>query len=125
MNYTKWTFGGKSPLYTQLYQKFRYSIFNGQLQPEESVLSIRQMAATLHINVNTVARAYKLLNQDGLVLMPRGRKCYVTPNTSFIQGKRDQEAKVLCCNYIQTMEALGFSKEEALTFIQEYVHDEK
>ncbi len=125
MNYTKWTFGGKSPLYTQLYQKFRYSIFNGQLQPGESVPSIRQMAATLHINVNTVARAYKLLNQDGLVLMPRGRKCYVTPNTSFIQGKRDQEAKVLCCNYIQTMEALGFSKEEALTFIQEYVHDEK
>ncbi len=125
MNYAEWTFGGKRPLYIQLYQKLRYSIFNGQLRPGESVPSIRQMAAALHININTVARAYKLINQDGLVLMPRGRKCYVTPNTAFIQKKRDQEAKVLCCNYICTMGALGFSKEEALTFIQEYGHDEK
>ncbi len=125
MNYTEWTFGGKSPLYIQLYQKLRYSIFNGQLQPGKSVPSIRQMAVALHINVNTVARAYKLINQDGLVLMSRGRKCYVTPNSVFIQEKRVQEAKALCRNYICGMEALGFSKEETLTFIQEYGHDEK
>lgn len=124
MDYAEWTFDGKCPIYTQLYQKLKYGILSGQLPPGGSVPSIRQMAAILHININTVARSYKLISQDGLVIMPRGRMCSITSDTNFIQEKRTQEAKNLCCNYISTMEALGFSKEEARTFIQEYRHYE-
>ena len=124
MDYSKWTFDDKSPIYTQLYQKLNSGILSGRLPPGESIPSIRQMAALLHINSNTVARSYKLISQDGLVIMPRGRKCCVTPDFDFIQEKRAQEVKVICRNYIRAMEALGFSEEEARTLIQEYRHYE-
>ena len=118
MDYTEWTFDGKCPLYTQLYHKLKYDILSGQLPPGEGIPSIRQMVALLHINSNTIARSYKLICQDGLVEMSRGRKCSVTPDTDFIQEKRAQEAKNLCFNYMRTMVALGFSREKAQAFIE-------
>ena len=67
MNYTEWIFNEKSPIYIQLAHKLRYSILGGRLLPGESIPSIRSMADMLHLNVNTVARSYRLLNQEGLI----------------------------------------------------------
>ena len=120
MGYTEWTFDKKYAIYIQLYQKIKYSILSGQLALGESIPSIRQMAATLHINISTVAKAYQLIKHDGLLVTTGDRKNSVTFDSAFVQEKRTQEAEKLCCNYICVMGLMGFSKEETLTFLQKY-----
>ncbi len=120
MNYTEWTFNEKSPIYIQLAHKLRYSILSGRLSPGENILSIHSMAAILHLNVNTVAKSYSLINQEGLIFANRNKKYIVTLDSILVNQKRIQEVQLLCHNYIKAVRELGFSKTEILSFIQEY-----
>ena len=120
MNYTEWTFNEKSPIYIQLAHKLRYSILSGRLTPGENILSINSMAAILHLNVNTVAKSYSLINQEGLIFANRNKKYIVTLDSVLVNQKRIQEVQLLCHNYIRAVRELGFSKTEILSFIQEY-----
>lgn len=120
MNYTEWTFDEKSPIYIQLAHKLKYDILSGKLLPGENIPSIRSMAAMLRLNVNTVARSYRLLNQDGLVYTHRNKKYNVTSDSVLVNQKRLQEVELLCRNYIRAMTGLGFSLKDILSFVQEY-----
>lgn len=120
MNYTEWAFNEESPIYIQLAHKLRYGILSGRLLPGENIPSIRSMAAMLHLNVNTVARSYRLINQDDLIFENRNKKYIVTLDSSLIERKRIQEVQILCHNYIRRMSELGFSKTDTLSFVQEY-----
>lgn len=124
MNYTEWIFNEKSPIYIQLVHKLRYSILGGRLLPGESIPSIRSMAVMLHLNVNTVARSYRLINQDNLIFTQGKRNYCVTLNSTLIQKKRIQEMERICHSFISVMAELGFSKKELLSFIQEHIRSE-
>lgn len=76
MNYTEWTFNEKSPIYIQLAHKLRYSL-SSRILSGDNILSIRSMAAMLHLNVNIVARSYSLTNQNGLISTNRNKKYIV------------------------------------------------
>lgn len=124
MDYTEWTFNEKTPIYIQLTHKLRYSILSSKVLPGENIPSIRSMASILHLNVNTVARSYRLINQDGLIYMQGKRSYRVTLDSALIQTKRIQEIEHLCHNCISMMTELGFSKKEILSFIQKYIRSE-
>lgn len=124
MNYSEWTFNENSPIYIQLCHKPRYSILGGKLLPGETIPSVRNMATMLHLNVNTVAKTYRLINQDDLIFTQGKRNYCVTLDSTLIQKKRIQEIERLCHNYISVMAELGFSKKEILSFIQEYSRSE-
>ena len=124
MNYSEWTFNENSTIYIQLCHKLRYSILGGKLLPGETIPSVRNMATMLHLNVNTVAKTYRLINQDDLIFTQGKRNYCVTLDSTLIQKKRIQEIERLCHNYISVMAELGFSKKEILSFIQEYSRSE-
>lgn len=121
MNYVEWAFHDVSPIYIQLKQKLRWGILSSHMKPGETIPSIREMASILHINPNTVARAYKLIKDEGLIESTKGRICKVISDNVAIQKIRAQEAQTLCCTYIREMMALGFNKEESIAFIKDYV----
>jgi len=96
------------------YKKIRCAIYSGQLSAGEKIPSVREMAKILHINPNTVMRAYKL------IVSYRNGQYSVTTDEQYIANKRVDAAKELCCSYLNNMFALGFSKDEAIRFIQDY-----
>ncbi len=61
------------PIVEQLRGEIRHAIASGQLEPGDPLPTVRQLADDLGINLNTVARAYRLLEDDGLVSSIRGR----------------------------------------------------
>jgi len=61
------------PIVEQVHAEIRQAIAAGLLQPGDSLPTVRQLAQDLGINLNTVARAYRLLESDGLVTSIRGR----------------------------------------------------
>jgi DNA-binding transcriptional regulator YhcF (GntR family) len=61
------------PLIDQVRVGIRQAIATGDLAPGDALPTVRQLAADLGINLNTVARAYRQLESEGLVSTRRGR----------------------------------------------------
>jgi GntR family transcriptional regulator len=61
------------PVFLQLITQIRKAVKDGQLKPGAPLPTIRELAAELQINPNTVAKAYGLLERDA-VIETRGRK---------------------------------------------------
>lgn len=55
------------PIYQQIVEQIRFRIVSGQLGPGDELPTIRGLAESAQVNPNTVARAYRELEQEGLV----------------------------------------------------------
>jgi DNA-binding transcriptional regulator YhcF (GntR family) len=69
------------PLIEQLVRVLRIAIASEELRPGAELPPVRQLASDLDINLNTVARAYRLLQDRGLVHTARGRGTRVSAAT--------------------------------------------
>lgn len=61
----------------QIIEQVRQRIANGELQPGDQLPTVRQLASDLRVNFNTIARAYRMLDEAGLISTQRGRGTYV------------------------------------------------
>ena len=61
------------PIYVQLVRQVKLAIAGGSLAAGDRLPSVRALASSLVINPNTVARAYRMLEQEGLVESAAGR----------------------------------------------------
>lgn len=75
------------PLYEQVKAGLRREIALGALKPGEPLPSIRDLAATLLINPNTVARAYGELERDRLITTRKGKGCFVSEDSRAFPGR--------------------------------------
>jgi len=65
------------PLEEQVTQEIRRALARGEIVPGDNMPSVRQLAGDLGIHWNTVARAYRRLRDEGLLVVGRGRGVYV------------------------------------------------
>ncbi len=65
------------PIYLQIAEAVRAAVAAGVYRPGESLPSLRAMAIRVHVNPNTVQRAYDELERDGLIYSQRGRGLFV------------------------------------------------
>ena len=70
------------PIYRQIIQQVKYLVASGRLSPGEELPPIRNLAKQLLINPNTVARAYRDLESEGIVVSRQGAGTMVNPNGS-------------------------------------------
>ena len=66
------------PIYQQIVSQVKYLVASGRLAPDEELPPIRTLAEQLVINPNTVARAYRELEQAGIVVKKRTTGTYVS-----------------------------------------------
>ena len=65
------------PIYTQIVDNFKSQIAAGILQKEDKLPSVRELAAQLAINPNTIQRAYRELEAAGWIATVPGKGCFV------------------------------------------------
>lgn len=77
---TKWRIDKKNkvPLYLQLKDLIKYYIATGTIQESQQLPGVSALGEELKINFETVRKAYKELEKEGLITMKRGRGTYVT-----------------------------------------------
>ena len=68
------------PIYLQLMEQVKHSIETGALRPGEQLPGIRPLAEELVINPNTVAKAYRELEHDGVIELRHGAGAFVSAN---------------------------------------------
>ena len=64
--------GLNEPVYAQVAHQVRQLIASGALSPGVTLPSVRRLAVDLGVNLNTVARAYRMLEEEGFLII-RGR----------------------------------------------------
>ena len=68
------------PIYLQLMEQVKHSIETGALRPGEQLPGIRPLAEELVINPNTVAKAYRELEHEGVIELRHGAGAFVSSN---------------------------------------------
>ena len=78
------------PIYSQIIDGFREQISEGILKPGEKLPSVRDLAAELAINPNTIQRAYRQLELEGWIVSMQGKGCFVSGEMSIRQRETDR-----------------------------------
>ena len=65
------------PIYVQLRDQIAAAIGRGELKPGDRLPTMREVAVTLSVDLNTVQRAYTALEEEGLLAMVQGRGSFV------------------------------------------------
>lgn len=107
------------PIYLQLMQQVRHAIETGALKPGEQLPSIRPLAEELVINPNTVAKAYRELEHEGVVELRQGAGAFVSAKAATQQDtERLQAAKALVAQGIDRLRARGITDEEIRRLVE-------
>ena len=67
------------PIYEQIKDGIRRLAMTGAAPPDSKIPSVREMAGTLSINPNTISRAYKDLENEGVIYSVPGRGSFIAP----------------------------------------------
>jgi len=99
---------------TQIVEQVQSRVLSGQLRPGDQLPTVRQLAADLRVNFNTVARAYRILDDLGLISTQQGRGTYIWEpgDPGQIQVNREQVLAKLAQHFLSDAAALGFSYDE-------------
>jgi len=110
------------PIYMQLVDRIRQMVARGDLQPGQQLPTMRQLAAGLRINYNTVGRAYMILDQEGIISTQQGRGTFIASRLTEEEVERLRTAKLrgMLGQVLREAIALGYVVPE----ISQAFHDQ-
>lgn len=113
-------FRSEEPIYLQIARQIEELVRGGDLEIGTQLPTVREMATELCINFNTVARAYRLLDEAKLISTQRGRGTYIweNPTEETLLVLKEEALENLLQKFITDTGKLGFSIEEALTVLE-------
>ena len=109
-----------SPIYQQILQYIKRGIIAGTIKNNDELPSRRMLSSLLGVNPNTVQKAYRLLEEEGLIQSHSGAKSYMVLDESAVKRIKQELLENDAQNIIRAMKQMGFSKEEALSVIDKY-----
>ncbi len=104
----------KAPIYIQVEEQIRSFIAAGQLRPGDQLPTIRELAADLRVNYNTIARVYLDLDRDGVISTQRGRGTFVAgvPDEEQMARVRQEKLKSIMYSALDEARTLGYAPGE-------------
>lgn len=113
----------REPIYEQLYNNVIMLMSLGVLEAGQQLPPVRQLASQLGVNPNTVSKAYKNLEKDGIIYSVVGKGSFITPDTNAADGQKREALKVLG-EKIKAALKIGIPKEEIVNLIDEIYNKE-
>jgi GntR family transcriptional regulator len=109
------------PIYTQIVTQIQAQVASGTLQPGDQLPTVRALAEELRVNFNTVARAYRILDEERIISTQQGRGTYITeiPPPKVSEKLRKEALEALAQKYISEAMRLEFSKTEIRQIIND------
>jgi GntR family transcriptional regulator len=102
------------PIYLQLMERVKHAVETGALRPGEQLPGIRPLAEELVINPNTVAKAYRELEHEGVIELRHGAGAFVTANARARKGTTDRlrAAQTVVAAAVERLRARDVTDEE-------------
>jgi len=115
------------PIYTQIVNQIQIQLVNKIIKPGDQLPTVRAMASELRINFNTVARAYRILNEARIISTQQGRGTYITeiPPPEVSEKLRRESLAALTQRFITEAFRLGFSEREVSLMVRDSLKPSK
>ena len=109
------------PIYIQIVNQVQAQVAGGVLKPGDQLPTVRALAEELRVNFNTVARAYRILDEARIISTQQGRGTYITeiPPPKVTEKLRKEALEALTQRYISEAMRLDFSKDEITQIIKD------
>jgi GntR family transcriptional regulator len=102
----------KVPAYLQIVEQVRAMAASGLLRPGDQLPTIRCMAGEAGINFNTVARAYRVLDEAGVISTERGRGTYAVARLPRRRARRARGLDLLVQETLAAAARIGYGPQE-------------
>jgi GntR family transcriptional regulator len=101
------------PIYLQLMEQVKHGVETGALRPGEQLPGIRPLAEELVINPNTVAKAYRELEHDGVIELRHGAGAFVSGNARAKKlTEKFRAGQTIVASAVERLRARGVTDEE-------------
>ncbi len=111
---------GNSPIYMEILMYIKRGAVAGNIRDGDELPSRRILSASLGINPNTVQKAFKLLEDEGLIESRAGAKSCMTINEETIEKLKVELLTDDIRGITRSLKQMAISKEEALGLIDRY-----
>ena len=113
------TFNEKKSIYLQIADKICESILTGEYKEEGRIPSVRETAAEVEVNSNTVMRTYDYLQGQEIIYTQRGYFVSKGAQKAIKQMRKNEFVKETLPDIAHTMKTLGMTPEEVINYINE------
>jgi GntR family transcriptional regulator len=101
------------PVYEQIVRQIHEAVRSGRLKPDTPLPTVRQLAGDLVINRNTVARAYRILEEQGVVLTAGRKGTFIRQDAAREVAKvKTSRAERVVRRVVKTLMGEGLSRKE-------------
>lgn len=108
------------PIYLQILLYIKRGIIAGNICNGDELPSRRVLSALLGVNPNTIQKAYRMLEDEGLIQSVVGSKSCMVLDAEKISQIRAQVLEEDAGNAVQKLKQMGLSKEEVFGLIEKY-----
>jgi len=121
--FTELDFRSHTPIYTQMVDRIKHLIASGVLEPGDQLPTVRQMAAELRVNFNTIARAYRILDEEGVISTQQGRGTYVLEPLPPERASRlrSDALEGMTKSFLEHAHQVGFKPEEVSMLLDKLI----
>lgn len=107
-----------SPLYRQIIRHIQRGLAAGSIRYGDELPSRRTLSALLGVNPNTVQKAYRLLEEEGIITSHTGAKSLVAADARTVEHVRRELLAEEAGALVRAMREMGVDREEALDEIR-------
>ena len=113
------------PVFQQIADEVKSAVARGACVPGETIPSVRQMAAQALVNPNTVARAYRELERDGIVFTRKGLGVFVSEAAAKLSrnGRREELAERFT-EIVAAARRAGLSGKDVQSLLEQAIRTE-
>ena len=105
---------GRGPIYLQIVRFVRRGVVAGTIQDGEEMPSRRAVSALLGVNPNTVQKAYRLLEEEGVLVSRAGARSCVQVDGAHVARIREAFLREEVGDLVSALRQMGVTREEAL-----------
>lgn len=118
-------FNKRDPVYVQVVQHFKEKIVSGHYTPGQEIPSRRELAGKLKINPNTAQRAYKEMEEVGLIFTEGNNPSRITKDEKVLHSLRAELIEDAVNSFITAVEPINMPVEELLKLVKEKYERQK
>ena len=115
--YTRDMLNDREPVYLQIVKKIKSDIIAKRIKNGDAVPSRRELAVSLEINPNTVQKAYKMLEDEGILVTEHTSKSIISVSEARLEDIKRELARESLELFYRSMREMNITKEEAISLL--------
>ncbi|HLR61021.1 MAG TPA: GntR family transcriptional regulator [Lentibacillus sp.] len=117
------SFNKRDPVYVQVIRHFKEQIATGVFEPGQEIPSRRELANRLKINPNTAQRAYKKMEEAGLITTERNLPSKITRDEHVLKSVRKELIMEAVNDFVYSVRSINVPVDEVLELVKEKYDD--